>query len=65
MPKKKLREKSLVGYITKSWLKDFRFMRKACIANIPDLLRYPKGKFFFSQYRKVKVRIIIQELGGK
>jgi hypothetical protein len=63
--KARKRKKSLVGFTETGWNRYFRFSRKAIRASIPELWRYPKGKFFFAQYRKVKVRITIEELEGK
>lgn len=56
------KEKRLIGYVSKDWRKSFCFKRNAMIASVPNLVRYPKNKFFFSQYRRIKVSIIIKPI---
>ena len=59
MSKKK---KSLVGHIHKGWFRYFCYKRHSLIADIPMIVKYPKGKFYFSEFTKTKVRLTIQEL---
>lgn len=67
MPKKKLREKSLEGWTRMGWYKVLRILRSGgSVIQVPCLLRpnFPIHKLN-SKMKFVKVRITIQELGGK